>query len=80
MSEDPTQNLEQRYDTRPILENLLAEIREGFAAVNARLDRIDSRLDSIERKVKILNDDILAVRADIAGIDSRVSKLEESRA
>jgi septal ring factor EnvC (AmiA/AmiB activator) len=79
MSEDPTKDLGEKYDTRPMLENLLREMREGFAGVNTRLDRIDERLASLERKVKILNEDILQVRADIAGIDQRVTRLEESR-
>src|ERR1051326_2460148 len=32
MSEDPTKDIgEKKYDTRPILENLLREVRGGFA-------------------------------------------------
>jgi hypothetical protein len=45
MSEDPTRNLEQRPDTRPMLETILSEMRAGFEAVNQRLDRIESQLD-----------------------------------
>lgn len=91
MSEEPTKDIGQKYDTRPILENILTEMRSGFEAinrridefegrVNARLERIENRLDKIERKIKILNDDVLSIRADIAGVDQRVTNLEESRA
>jgi archaellum component FlaC len=94
MSEDPTKDLGQKYDTQPTIETvvqMLSELREhmdarfeemrvGFEAVNARLDRVDARLDKTERMIKILNDDVLLIRADLAGIDQRVTKLEESRA
>lgn len=94
VSEEPTKDLGQKYDTQPTIETvvqLLGEMREemragfeemraGFEAVNARLDRVDARLDKIERKIRILNDDVLSIRADLAGIDQRVTKLEESRA
>jgi prefoldin subunit 5 len=87
MSEDPTKDLGQKYGTQPTIETvvqMLGEMREemraGFEAVNARLDRVDARLDKIERKISILNDDVLSIRADLAGIDQRMTKLEESRA
>ena len=76
MSDDPTRNLEQRYDTRPILENLLSEMRGGFEAVNLRLDRIDARLDDLSAKVKVLNEDVLQVRSDLSRIGKRVESLE----
>lgn len=90
MSEEPTKDIGQKYDTRPILENILTEMRSGFEAINRRIDefegrvntrleRIENRLDKIERKIKILND-VLSIRADIAGVDQRVTNLEESRA
>jgi hypothetical protein len=87
MSEDPTKDLGQKYDTQPTIETVVQmlhemreEMRAGFEAVNARLDRVDARLDKTERMIKILNDDVLLIRADLAGIDQRVTKLEESRA
>ena len=87
VSEDPTKDLGQKYDTQPTIETvvqILGEMREemraGFEAVNARFDRVDARLDKIERKIKVLNDDVLSIRADLAGIDQRVTRLEESRA
>jgi chromosome segregation ATPase len=87
VSEEPTKDLGQKYDTQPTIETVVQmlgemreEIRAGFEAVNARFDRVDARLDKIERKISILNDDVLSIRADLAGIDQRVTKLEESRA
>ena len=80
MSEEPTKDIGQKYGTQPTIETVVQmlgemreEIRAGFQAVNARLDKID-------RKIKILNDDVLSIRADIAGVDQRVTNLEESRA
>ncbi len=87
MSEEPTKDLDQKYDTQPTVETVVQMLREmreemraGFEAVNARFDRVDARLDKIERKISILNDDVLSIRADLAGIDQRVTRLEESRA
>jgi hypothetical protein len=58
MSDEPT--------TRPTLDTLLEMMREvrdevhsGFQAVNERLDRIENRLSRVERKVGLLNQDIL---------------------
>jgi peptidoglycan hydrolase CwlO-like protein len=45
MSEGPTKNLEQKYDTNPMLETILSEVRAGFERVEARLDRIEAQLD-----------------------------------
>lgn len=87
MSEDPTKDLGQKYDTQPTIETVVQMLREmrgetraGFEAMNARFDRVDARLDKIERKIGILNDDVLSIRADLAGVDQRMTKLEESRA
>ena len=98
MSEDPTHNLEQKYDTKPTLETVLTEMRAGFAQLNARIDgleqqlngRIDaleqkmekrfdgveSRLDDLSRKVSLLNEDVLQLRADFKMIGKRVEGLE----
>ena len=80
MSEDPTKDLGQKYDTQPTIETVVQMLGELREHMDARFDRVDARLDKIERKISILNDDVLSIRADLAGIDQRVTKLEESRA
>lgn len=87
MGEDPTKEIGQKYETNPTVETvvqMLGELRlhmdARFDAVEARLDKIESELSSLKRKINILNEDVLEVRADLAGIDRRVSKLEESPA
>lgn len=80
MNEDPTKDLDQKYDTQPTIETVVQMLGELREHMDARFDRVDARLDKIERKISILNDDVLSIRADLAGIDQRVTKLEESRA
>ena len=67
-------------ETRPIWERALAEIaglraemQEGFEKVHGELNH---GLRRINRKVDILNHDILEVRADLLHLDERVTKLE----
>jgi len=80
MSEDPTKDLGQKYGTQPTIETVVQMLGELREHMDARFDRVDARLDKIERKIKVLNDDMLSIRADLAGIDQRVTSLEESRA
>jgi len=60
-------------ETKPIWERALAEIAETRAEMNARFD-------NVERKLDVLNRDMLQLRADYAGHDGRIARLEESRA
>ncbi len=67
-------------ETRPIWERALAEIvglraemQEGFEKIHGELNH---GLRRIDRKVDILNHDILEVRADLLHMDERVTKLE----
>jgi tetrahydromethanopterin S-methyltransferase subunit G len=80
VSDDPTKDLGQKYDAQPTIETVVQMLSELREHMDARFDRVDARLDKIERKISILNDDVLSIRADLAGIDQRVTKLEESRA
>ncbi|HYH86315.1 MAG TPA: hypothetical protein VEX60_12750 [Pyrinomonadaceae bacterium] len=60
-------------ETKPIWERALAEIAETRAEMN-------TRFDNVERKLDVLNRDMLQLRADYAGHDNRITRLEESRA
>ena len=81
MSEDPTKDIGQKYDTRPILETLLTEMREGFKAMNSRLDGVDARLDRLElrlEKVEGQLDRVTSVahetRADLRELKGRIKE------
>jgi len=58
------------YDTKPIWERALAEIQETRA-------EMIKRFDNLERKIDVLNRDMLQLRADQVRIESRVERLEE---
>ena len=46
-------------DTLPNLQTLIEEVRAGFASVNQRLDRIESRVSAIEHQLEQMD-----IRAD----------------
>src|SRR5687767_4016182 len=63
------QALEARgYDTKPIWERVLAELVEA-----------NRRLDSLDRRFSVLDDDVLQSRADQRKLEERVGNLEHSR-
>lgn len=60
------QRLEQKtYDTKPIWERALAEILA-----------LAEKLDTIERKLNVFGQDMLALRADQTRVEDRLDKLE----
>ena len=60
------QKLEQKsYDTKPIWERALAEILA-----------VSQKLDTVERKLNVLSQDMLTLRADQTRIEDRMDKLE----
>ncbi len=68
MSEDPTQNINQKYDTKPTLETLLARMAAMEERLNARIDgmeeRIGVRLDRIEGVAHETKGNFHTLRAD----------------
>jgi len=64
MSEDKTQDMSQRYDTKPTFETILEEMRLFRAAVEKRFDSFDIRLDRIESAVHETKSNFHALRAD----------------
>jgi hypothetical protein len=71
MSEDPTKDLEQKYDTKPTLETvvqMLAEMRDemraGFAGVQRRFEEFDVRLDRVASETSKTRSEFLELRAD----------------
>jgi chromosome segregation ATPase len=63
-------NLEERVDAR------LRETRPIWEAVLSRLDAIDSEIKVINRRVRVLHDDILRTREEQEDLRERVTKLE----
>jgi hypothetical protein len=40
---------------------------------------MERRFDDVGRKIDVMNKDVLQLRADVAGLDRRISNLEGSR-
>jgi archaellum component FlaC len=60
------QRLEQKtYDTKPIWERALAEILA-----------LGQKLDTIERKLNVLSQDMLTLRADQTRLEDRLDKVD----
>jgi hypothetical protein len=64
MSEEPTKNLDEKYDTKPMLETILTEMRAGFERVEKRLDGFDVRLDRVASDTSATRAEMLTLRAD----------------
>jgi BMFP domain-containing protein YqiC len=62
--------LEERVDAR------LHETRPIWEAVLSRLDNIEGETKSINRRVRVLHDDILRAREEQEDLRERVTKLE----
>ena len=60
MSDDPTQDLAGKYDTKPTMETLLSEMRAGFARSDERFEGLESRFDKMEgqfnRAISVIHD------------------------
>jgi len=76
MSDEPTKDIGEKYTTQPTIQTVLERIDAFQSAMERRFDGVESRLTSLERKVDILNKDLLSIRADLAGMDERVRALE----
>jgi chromosome segregation ATPase len=62
--------LEERVDAR------LHETRPIWEAVLSRLDNIEGEMKAINRRVRVLHDDILRAREEQEDLRERVTKLE----
>ena len=77
MSEDPTKDIEQKYDTKPTIETVLERINDFRSAMERRLDGLDKRmdgfdvrLDRIESEVKKIHSEFYDLRADFRELKS----------
>lgn len=83
MSDDPTKNLTEKYDTKPTLETvvqILGELRQHMdARFEAFEERIGVRLDRIESEVKQTHSELLTLRADFVEFRAEVrERLKET--
>jgi len=61
------EKLEARaYDTKPIWERALAELIE-----------LGGRMDNLDRRFSVLNDDVIQTRADYRKVEQRLANLEQ---
>ena len=65
----------KQYDTKPIWEQALAAIME----LSREVQQIHHELKDINRKLDILNKDMLQMRANQSGFEDRLEKLESLR-
>lgn len=93
MSDEPTKDIAEKYDTKPTIETVLERINALGAQLNARVDsleeklnarvdrleeQLDIRLDRIESEVKLTHSEVYALRADFKELKSDL-KVHEAR-
>jgi tetrahydromethanopterin S-methyltransferase subunit G len=66
-------------DTKPTLETILERINALGEEMRAEFAAVNRRLDALDRKIGVLSKDLVDVRADLAGMDARITALESSR-
>lgn len=71
MSDEPTKDIEEKYNTKPTMETVLERITQLGEQLNTRFDMLEShgnaldiRLDRIESEVKLTHSEVYALRAD----------------
>jgi predicted nuclease with TOPRIM domain len=79
VSEDPTKDIGEKYQTAPTLETvvqMLGELREHmnarFDGVDRRFEAMEIRLDRIESEVKKTHSEFYEMRADFRELRSVV--------
>ena len=55
---------------------VVAPLHTEMQAVNGRLDRMDGRLDRMETEIRAGREETMAVRADIAALSERLTRVE----
>jgi hypothetical protein len=74
MSEDPTKDIGQKYDTDPTLDTvvrMLSELRDAVEKRFSDLERgLSIRLDRIESEVKQTHSELFSLRADFTELRS----------
>ena len=90
MSEDPAQDIEQKYDTKPTLDTVLQYLAEFRSEVNTRIEGLQAEIigtrgemgagfRKLGHKIDALNNHILELRADMRDPVSRMDAIEVRR-
>lgn len=66
MSEERTEDIKQKYDTRPTIETVLEGINGLRAEIQDFRQSVTIRLDRIEAEVKATHSELFTLRADFA--------------
>ena len=71
MSEETTEDMSRKYDTKPTIETVLEridaqskEMRRGFESIEKLFNKVAVRLDRIESEVKLTHSEFYELRAD----------------
>jgi uncharacterized coiled-coil DUF342 family protein len=89
MSDEPTKNIEEKYDTKPTIETVLerinalgeelrSEMHAGFAQVEKRFDEADARFDGLDRRLTLVEDKISVLNEDVLELRADVRGLKSS--
>ena len=74
MSEDKTQDMSERYDTKPTLDTILEELRSFRASVEERFEALENKFDVRLERIETELDRVRAVahetRADVRELRS----------
>lgn len=73
MSEDKTQDIQQRYDTKPTLETILEELRAMRTSIENKLENVESRLEGFENRLE--NFDVRLDRIESVASQTRAEML-----
>jgi hypothetical protein len=59
--------------TKPTLEAILKEMRQGFASIGARLTAIETRLSSVERRLNVIESQLFNMDIRLGRLDGAAS-------
>jgi len=62
-----------------VLDQILQEMRQGFATVNGRLDRVEGRLDRVESRLDVLEVGQTELRQAVVELQSSMNRMESVR-
>ncbi|MGB7925292.1 MAG: hypothetical protein WCF57_18785 [Pyrinomonadaceae bacterium] len=83
MSEEKTEDISRKYDTRPTIETVLERIIMLEQGINARMDKMEERLgvrlDRIESEVKQTHSELYSMRADFTELRSEFNEFRSQR-
>ena len=65
MSEDPTKDIKQKYDTKPTIETVLERINELRDDMHVRLDRIESVVNATRSEFLTLRADFTELKREL---------------